>query len=113
MNIHNNVTNLDTSTKQAGDLPPVRTQVSINWEGMERNDLIALAQQTLIIKLQASWRRAKEGIPSSVTVNAADHKVGVRKTKKPIDIMELAKRATPEELAALRELLSGKTNVQE
>lgn len=105
MNIEGNVTKLDTSTKQAGDLLAVKTHVTINWEGMERRDLIALAQQTIIIKVQAGWRRAKDGIPAEATINAVDHKVGTRVRKAAPNVLELAKNATPEQKAALIELL--------
>jgi hypothetical protein len=107
MNIEGNVTKLDTSTKQAGDLPAVKTHVTINWEGMERGDLIALAQQTIVIKVQAGWRRAKDGIPTEATINAVDHKVGTRVRKAAPDILELAKNATPEQKAALIAMLRG------
>ncbi len=100
MNVESNITKVDTSTKPSGDLPAVKTHVTINWDGMERSELIALAQQTIIIKVQASWRRAGS-IPTECTINATDHKVGVRAAKAPVDLIALAKKMTPEQRAAL------------
>lgn len=106
MNVESNITKLDTSTKPARDLPAVKTHVTINWDGMERSELIALAQQTIIIKVQAAWRRA-EAIPSEVTINATDYKVGLRAKKSAPDVLELVKCATPEQKAILLEMLMG------
>jgi hypothetical protein len=99
------ITKIDCSTKAAGtDTAAVKTHLTINWEGMEQADLIALAQQTIVIKVQAAWRRA-EVIPHEVTINATDYKVGTRAVKQAVDPVELAKKMTPEQLAALIEKL--------
>lgn len=99
MNAESNITKVDTSTKPAGDLPAVKTRVTINWDGMERSELIALAQQTIVIKVQAAWRRA-ETIPHEANINATDYKVGTRATKAPVDVVALAKAMTPEQRKA-------------
>ncbi|MFI5423032.1 MAG: hypothetical protein ACHQWH_03730 [Nitrososphaerales archaeon] len=104
------ITKIDCSTKAAGtDTAAVKTHLTINWEGMEQADLIALAQQTIVIKVQAAWRRA-ESIPGEVTINAKDYKVGTRAVKQAADPVELAKKMTPEQLAALIEKLSAMAN---
>lgn len=107
MNAESNITKVDTSTKPAGDLPAVKTHVTINWDGMERSELIALAQQTIVIKVQAAWRRSKDGIPSEVTILATGHKVGVRAKKAAPDVLALVKDATQEQKAILLEMLMG------
>lgn len=49
-----------------------------------------------ISKLQAAWRRA-ETIPHEANINATDYKIGMRATKAPVDMVELAKAMTPEQ----------------
>lgn len=94
------ITKIDCSTKSAGtDTAAVKTHLTINWEGMELADLIALAQQTIVIKVQAAWRRA-EVIPHEANINATDYKVGTRATKAPVDVVALAKAMTPEQRKA-------------
>lgn len=96
------ITKLDCSTKAAGtDDAAVTTHLSINWDGMTESDLIALAQQTIVIKLQSAWRRSKDGIPTSADINATDHKVGVRAAKAPVDVVAVAAKMTPEQRAAM------------
>lgn len=95
-----NITKIDCSTKATGtDTAAGKTHLTINWEGMERADLIALAQQTIVIKAQAAWRRAGS-IPGEVTINATDCKVGTRATKAPVDIVAEAKKMSPEQRKA-------------
>jgi hypothetical protein len=99
------ITRIDTSTKaDSAATEKVVTHVAINWDGMTEADLIALAQQTIVIKLQAAWRRAAT-IPHEANINATDYKVGTRAAKAPVDPVELAKKMTPEQLAALIEKL--------
>lgn len=99
MNATVNTTNLTVKTKPDARAEAVETAVTIDWSKMEREDLIALAQQTLVIKLQGGWR--KNGIPTELSVDAADHKVGVRAPRKPADIATLIGKLSPEEKAAL------------
>ena len=95
------ITHVDTSTKaDATSSDKITTHVHINWEGMEQADLIALAQQTIVIKVQAAWRRA-ESIPTEANINATDYKVGTRAVKQAVDPVELAKKMSPQQLAAL------------
>lgn len=94
-----NTTTRVVKTKPDARAEHVETSLEINWEGMEREDIIALAEQTLVIKLQGGWR--KNGIPSECKVNATDHKVGVRAPRKPADLAALIGKLSPEERNAL------------
>ncbi len=69
-------TNTTVSTKATKDADAVKTELTLDWEGMSEDDLRALAQQALIVKLQGTWR--KNGIPAEATVKVAEHKVGTR-----------------------------------
>ena len=98
-----NLTTTSISTKANKDSEAVDTALTLNWEGMTEDDLRALAQQALIVKLQANWR--KNSIPSEATVNVVDHKVGTRapRTAKELDIGSLTaeqKQALVEKLMA-------------
>ena len=95
-----NTTTATIKTKANARAEAITTALTINWEGMEQADIIALAQQSLVIKLQSQWRNA-EAIPTEATVNAADYKIGVRAPKKPADVMALVNKLSPEERAAL------------
>lgn len=100
----NEVTNTNTvtvevKTKADARSEAITTNLEIDWSKMERDDLIALAQQTLVIKLQGGWR--KNGIPTELKVDATDHKVGARAPRKPADIATLIGKLSPEEKAAL------------
>jgi hypothetical protein len=99
MNDMTNTTSRIVKTKPDARAEHVETALEINWEGMERDDLIALAEQTLVIKLQGGWR--KNGIPAECKVNATDHKVGVRAPRKPADLAALISKLSPEERNAL------------
>jgi len=102
------ITHADMSTKTVNDKTGTKTHVTINWEGMEQADLIALAQQTLIIKLQAKLRRDNADgthIPATWDVTAIDHKVGIRAAKKEVNVLELVGKMTPEQRAQLLESL--------
>lgn len=77
MNVTTNV-----STKANKDATAVVTELTLNWDGMTESDLMALAQQALIVKLQGAWRKGE--IPASATVNVVDHKVGTRAPKKSL-----------------------------
>lgn len=94
-------TQTTVKTKANARSEAVESTVIISWENMTQEDIIALAQQSLIIKLQGQWRNAN-AIPSGeVKVNATDFKVGVRAPKKPADIMALVGKLSAEERAAL------------
>ena len=99
MNEVTNTTNLTVKTKPDARAEAVNTAVTIDWSNMNRDDLIAMAQQSIVIKLQSKWR--KEGIPSEANIDAAEYKVGVRAPRKPADIATLIGKLSPEEKAAL------------
>lgn len=102
----NNVTNTTVSTRPAKDADAIETKLSINWDGMTDDDVQALAQQALIVKLQSNWR--KNGIPAGdAEVNAVDFKVGVRAPRKPADLATMIAALSPEEKAALLAKLAG------
>ncbi len=60
---------------------PIKTNLTIDWEGCSPEDILAMAQAALIVKLQGGWR--SNGTPEKIEVKAADHKVGVRVPKGP------------------------------
>lgn len=99
-------TNLTVSTKADKNATAVDTALTLNWEGMTEDDLRALAQQALVVKLQGQWR--KNGIPTEATVNVVDHKVGTRAARQPgkVDINAL----TPEQKAELIARLTASLN---
>lgn len=96
-----NTTNAIVSTKPAQGEAPIKTNATINWDECTPEDIRALAQQALIVKLQGKWR--KEGIPAEATVNVKDHKVGARAPKKTL--LESVATMTNEEKAALLAML--------
>lgn len=96
----NTVTTTTVNTRPAAGVDAIATNLSINWEGMTPDDVQALAQQALIVKLQGAWR--KNGIPSGdAEVNATDYKVGVRAARKPADLAAMIAALSPEEKAAM------------
>lgn len=100
-----NTTNTNVDTRAAAGAEAITTALTINWEGMSIEDTRALAQQALIVKLQGGWR--KNGIPTEVTVNAADHKVGVRAPKGKPDLAAMLASLSAEERAALLAKFAG------
>jgi len=67
----------EVDTRPSAGAEAVRTDLTINWEGMTPEEIRELAQQALVVKLQGKWR--KDGIPAGAhEVNAADYKVGTR-----------------------------------
>lgn len=56
--------------------PSVETTLTIDWSDVTPDEIKAMAQLPLIVKLQGGWR--KNGIPREATVKASEHKVGVR-----------------------------------
>ncbi len=90
----------EVKTKPDARAEAVTTNLTINWEGMTEDDVRALAQQALVVKLQGGWR--KNGIPAGDhEVNAADFRVGVRAPRSAPDIVALVGKLSPEEKAAL------------
>lgn len=96
----NNTTNTTIKTKASQGEDAVETNLTINWEGMTSEDVQALAQQALIVKVQGEWRR--NGIPAGdFTVNAVDHKVGVRRAPTKQTLEQMLAKLSAEERAAL------------
>lgn len=98
-----NETRASVSTKQDKTATEaVKTALIIDWTGCTVEEIQAMAQQALIVKLQSGWR--KNGIPTDVTVKAADHKVGQRAPAK--SILEKVATLTPEQKAELLAMLT-------
>ena len=94
----NTSTNVETRP-QAGQ-QAVETMLTIDWSDMTAEDVQALAQQALIVKLQGKWR--KEGIPNGkCTVKAAEYKVGVRAPRTKQSIEQMVASLSAEERAIL------------
>lgn len=100
-----NTTTVDTKANKEAE--SVKTELTLNWAGMSEEDLRALAQQALIVKLQSGWR--KNGIPDAATVNVVDHKVGTRapRTAAQIDVASMTPEQKQALLAKLQASLAG------
>ena len=95
-----NSTTATIKTRAAAGGTAVVTNATFNWEGMTPEDVQALAQAALVVKLQAGWRKGT--IPEGdITVNAAEFKVGTRAPKAPADIKTIVAKLSPEQRAAL------------
>lgn len=95
------VTKVEVDTKANKDAASVATSLTVKWHNMTDRDVQELAQQALIVKLQAAWR--KDGIPKGDhEVDAADFKVGTRAKRQPADPAKLIAKMDP---AAQREFL--------
>lgn len=98
------VTTHEVDTKKDKNAENVRTNLTLDWEGMTEDDVRALAAQALIVKLQSGWR--KNGIPNGdATVKAVEHKVGVRAPRKPVDVKNLIASADEATRAELLEYI--------
>ena len=100
-------TNREVSTKLDARAESQKTALTLNWEGMTPDDIRALAEQALVVKLQGKWR-ADKAIPAEAEVNVVEHKVGTRAARKPTDVLALVKSGalTEEQKAELRALLA-------
>lgn len=99
-----NKTTTELATRAEAGAEAIKTNLTIDWEGMEREDLIALAQQALIVKLQSSWR--KNGIPAGDhDVKAVEYKVGSRAPRTAKDPVALINALSPEKKAELLKAL--------
>lgn len=98
-------TNVEVDTKESKDSASIATQLTIKWDGMTVEDVKALAQQALIVKLQGAWR--KNGIPEGEhVVNAADYKVGTRAKREPMTAeAALNKLPEAERIALVRSMM--------
>lgn len=92
---------------EAGNaVEPVKTALTIDWEGCSEEEIRAMAQAALIVKLQGGWR--KNGIPAKVEVKASDYKVGARTPAVKLTVEEQINALTPEQRQALIDkLLAG------
>ncbi len=97
-------TNREVTTKLDARAEKTITAVTFNWEGMTPEEIRALAEQALTVKIQGKWR--SDGIiPTSAEINVVEHKIGVRAPKKPVNVLDAVKAMTAEEKAALLAML--------
>lgn len=95
-----NNTVVEVDTRPSAGAEAVTTNLTIDWADMTPEDVQALAQQALVVKLQGQWR--KHGIPAGdCTVKAADHKIGVRAPKTKQTLEQMLAALSPAERAAL------------
>lgn len=93
-------TTTEVATKPAAGEQAITTNLTIDWEGVSEEDLRALAQQALIVKLQSGWR--KNTIPAGeFEVKAADHKVGARAPRTKLTPEQMVAALSVEDKAAL------------
>lgn len=78
-----------------------RTAVTIDWSGMTPRDLQEIAEGRIIIKFQDEHRR-KGTIPeSTITLRAADFRVGTRRASSALTPEQALAKLTPEQLQEL------------
>lgn len=95
-----NNTNTEVETRPAAGAEAVTTNLTVDWSDMSAEDVQALAQQALVVKLQGKWR--KDGIPAGdLTVKAAEYKVGVRAPRTKQSIEQMVASLSAEERAIL------------
>ncbi len=92
-------TNKVVSTKARKDAEAIKTNLTINWDGMTEEDIRAIAQQALIVKVQGGWRT--NGIPTECTLKAVEHKVGTRTVAVKQTLEEQVKSLSATDRAAL------------
>ena len=93
-------TSTTVDTRPEAGAQAITTNITISWAGLTSDEVQQLAQQALIVKLQAKWR--KDGIPSGDhTVNAVDYRPGVRAAKQPASVEKLIAAMSPEQRAML------------
>lgn len=90
-------TNTKVSTKPTAADAAQETNLTLDWTGMTEDDLRALAQQALIVKLQGAWR--KSSIPAEATIKVTDYKVGNRVVKSKLSLLEQIAAMSPEDKA--------------
>ena len=101
----NSITNREVATKLDARGVKQVTAVTFNWDGMTDEEIRALAEQALTVKVQGKWR-ADGIIPGEITILVTEHKIGVRAPKKPINVLDAVKTMTPEQKAELLAMLS-------
>jgi hypothetical protein len=93
-------TSHEVSTKVEAGAASIETNLTVNWDGMEQSDILALAAQSLIIKWQGRVRKEGE-IPTEASINAVDHKIGVRAPRGPVNLVSAFEKLSPDERAAM------------
>lgn len=106
-----NITRCNASTKPTANGEAVNTSFTFNWDNVTVDDMRAMAQSALVIKLQSQFRRdaVKHGtpIPATLEVNVADHKPGVRAVRVTKSLDEQIAELSDEQRAALLARLVG------
>ena len=79
-----------------------RCDVIIDWTGMTDDDLQALAQRSIIIRMQNAARVTGKAPEEEMTIRAVDYRIGVR-TSRPVVLSpeQMLASLSPEERAAL------------
>jgi len=95
-------TETEVSTKVTKDAEaPIKTALTIDWEGLTEDEMRAMAQAALIVKWQGQSRT--NGIPVDATIKATDYRVGTRAPKKVLTLQEQLDALTPEQRKELLE----------
>lgn len=98
-------TETTVSTKVTKDAEaPIKTALTIDWDGMTDDDTRALAQSAMIVKWQG--RARTNGIPTEETIKATDYRVGTRTLRKVLTPDEIIANLSAEDRAALIAKLS-------
>ena len=93
-------TNAKVSTAPEAGKEATITNVEFDWTGMSQDDIVAMAQQSLVIKLQGQWRR--KGIPvGDVAINVVDYRPGTRAERGPVNVSKAVEAMTVEQKQAL------------
>lgn len=100
MNATNNTTSHDVDTRAEAGADKITTALTIKWDEMTLEETRALAAQSIVIKWQGQVRKAGV-IPTEVSLNATDYRLGVRAPRKPADVASMLAKLSPEELAAV------------
>lgn len=107
-----NITHCNASTKPTADGTPVNTAFTFNWDNVTPEEIRAMAQSALVIKMQSTFRRdaVKHGtaIPETRDVNVADHKPGTRAVRVTKSLDAQIAELDDTQRAALLERLLGK-----
>ena len=88
--------------------------LTIDWDGLDLEDMRAMAQRSLVIAFQNGKRTANKGegewpTPAQCNIKAVDHKIGSRAKveRDPVKLIE-AGALSAEQLAQLAKLIASK-----